>query len=80
MAEPVQLQFRAPTRGMPPTHLADLTDDEVKAAVKDAGLPGFRANQIARQYYGRLEGDPMAMTDLPENLRSTVKDMPNRSF
>ena len=74
MAEPVQLQFRAPTRGMPPTHLADLTDDEVKAAVQDAGLPGFRANQIARQYYGRLEGDPMTMTDLPENLRTTVKD------
>ncbi|MDN6439890.1 MAG: 23S rRNA (adenine(2503)-C(2))-methyltransferase RlmN, partial [Corynebacterium nuruki] len=48
MATPVQLQFRAPTRGMPPTHLADLTDDEVKAALKEAGLPGFRANQIAR--------------------------------
>jgi 23S rRNA (adenine2503-C2)-methyltransferase len=74
MAEPVQLQFRAPTRGMPPTHLADLTDDEVKAALKEAGLPGFRANQIARQYYGRLEGDPSAMTDLPEKLRDTVKD------
>ncbi len=74
MATPVQLQFRAPTRGMPPTHLADLTDDEVKAALKEAGLPGFRANQIARQYYGRLEGDPSAMTDLPEKLRDTVKD------
>lgn len=74
MTTPVQLQFRAPTRGMPPTHLADLTDDEVKSAVTDAGLPGFRANQIARQYYGRLEGDPSQMTDLPESLRGTVKD------
>ncbi len=73
MAEPVKLQFRAPVRGMPPTHMADLTDEEITTAVKDAGLPGFRANQIARQYYGRLEGDPGAMTDLPESLRDTVR-------
>jgi 23S rRNA (adenine2503-C2)-methyltransferase len=53
--------------------MADLTDEEITTAVKDAGLPGFRANQIARQYYGRLEGDPGAMTDLPESLRDTVR-------
>ncbi|HJC84688.1 MAG: 23S rRNA (adenine(2503)-C(2))-methyltransferase RlmN [Candidatus Corynebacterium faecigallinarum] len=73
-SQPVQLQFKAPTRGMPPTHLADLTDEAVTDAVKEAGLPAFRAKQINNQYYGRLEGDPSAMTDLPEALRPTVKD------
>lgn len=52
--------------------MADLTRDELVAAVKELGLPGFRADQIARQYYSRLQADPMAMTDLPEGSREAV--------
>lgn len=74
MATPVQLQFSAPKKGMPPTHLADMTDDQVREAVTGLGLPGFRANQIARQYYGRLAADPRSMTDLPEATRDSVRE------
>ncbi|AIN81872.1 23S rRNA methyltransferase [Corynebacterium sp. ATCC 6931] len=59
---------------MPATHFADLDVEERKAAVKELGLPAFRADQIARHYYGRLEADPMTMTDLPEADRQKVKD------
>lgn len=72
MAVPVPLVFNAPRRGMPPTHLADLDADGRKAAVKELGLPGFRADQLARQYYGRLEADPEKMTDLPAAVREKV--------
>lgn len=66
------LVFDAPKRGKPPRHLADLTDDELQQAVVDLGLPKFRANQLARHYYGRLEADAATMTDLPAAARGTV--------
>lgn len=64
--------FAAPKRGLPPRHLADLDSDERRVAVKELGLPAFRADQLARQYYGRLEADPAKMTDLPASVRETV--------
>lgn len=72
MSTSLPLVFDAPKRGKPPRHLADLTDDELKTAVKDLGLPAFRANQLARHYYGRLEADAATMTDLPAGARGTV--------
>ena len=75
MAEPVKLTFKAPRRGKPPVHLADMTRAEVKDAVVDLGLPKFRADQLARQYYGRLLADPEQMTDLPENKRVPVREV-----
>ncbi|MGU3294290.1 23S rRNA (adenine(2503)-C(2))-methyltransferase RlmN [Williamsia sp. M5A3_1d] len=66
------LVFDAPKRGRPPTHLADLDRDQRADAVTKLGLPGFRADQLARQYYGRLEADPEAMTDLPAAVRASV--------
>ena len=51
-------------RTRPPRHFADIAPDDRKAAVTEIGLPGFRADQIARQYFSRLEADPAAMTDL----------------
>jgi 23S rRNA (adenine2503-C2)-methyltransferase len=66
------LVFDAPRRGRPPTHLADLDRDGLRAAVVDLGLPGFRADQLARQYYARCEADPQAMTDLPRDVRETA--------
>ncbi|MRH90924.1 23S rRNA (adenine(2503)-C(2))-methyltransferase RlmN [Nocardia sp. SYP-A9097] len=71
-AIPVPLVFDAPRRGLPPRHLADLDAQERKAAVEELGLPKFRADQIARQYYGRLVADPALMTDLPEAMRAKV--------
>lgn len=72
--QPIALQFSAPKRGMPPKHFADLNRDDMVEAVKDLGLPKFRADQIARQYYARLQGNPLEMTDLPEGKRQAVKD------
>src|SRR5574340_398082 len=72
MAVSLPLVFNAPRRGMPPRHLADLDSAERRAAVRELGLPGFRADQLARQYYGRLEADPERMTDLPAAVRQRV--------
>ncbi|MEO9138745.1 MAG: 23S rRNA (adenine(2503)-C(2))-methyltransferase RlmN [Jatrophihabitans sp.] len=66
------LVFDAPRRGLPPTHLADLDADGRRAAVTRLRLPGFRADQLARQYYSRFESDPAAMTDLPSGMREQV--------
>ena len=59
---------------MPPVHMADLDEEKLKERVQELGLPKFRADQIRRQYYGRLQGDPMEMTDLPESKRAAVKE------
>jgi len=74
MSATLPLVFDAPKRGMPPRHLADLDADQRRDAVRDLGLPAFRADQLARQYYGRLEADPEKMTDLPASLRRQVGD------
>ncbi|MDQ2795999.1 MAG: 23S rRNA (adenine(2503)-C(2))-methyltransferase RlmN [Actinomycetota bacterium] len=63
------LVFTAPRRGLPPTHLADLDAPGRRAAVTGLGLPAFRADQLARQYYARFENDPAAMSDLPAGAR-----------
>ncbi|PRQ12570.1 23S rRNA (adenine(2503)-C(2))-methyltransferase RlmN [Corynebacterium sp. 13CS0277] len=70
----VPLVFTAPKKGMPPKHFADLDDEQRKEAVQELGLPKFRANQLARHYYGRLEADPRTMTDLPAAARDAVAD------
>jgi 23S rRNA (adenine2503-C2)-methyltransferase len=66
------LVFDAPKRALPPTHFADLDPGTVRTVVAELGLPGYRADQLARQYYGRLEGDVAAMTDLPATVRGSV--------
>lgn len=72
MTTSLPLVFDAPKRGLPPTHLADLDAAGRKSAAADLGLPGFRGDQLARQYYTRLENDPAAMTDLPAGVREQV--------
>ncbi len=69
-----KIQLLSPKRGMPPKHFADLSKQERIDALKELGLPKFRADQIARHYYGKFEADPLTMTDLPENQRQLVKD------
>ncbi len=66
------LVFDAPRRGKPPRHLADLDPVERRDAVRDLGLPAFRADQLARHYFGRFENDARTMTDLPSAVRTQV--------
>ncbi len=66
------LVFTAPARGKPPRHFADLDADGAAAAVAELGLPKFRANQLAKQYYGRLTADVAEMTDLPAAIREDL--------
>jgi 23S rRNA (adenine2503-C2)-methyltransferase len=73
--KPLPLVFDEPRRAKkPPRHLADLTAAERKHAVEEAGLPGFRARQVAHHYFTRLVDDPVAMTDLPAGLRVPLTD------
>ncbi|MGW5753448.1 23S rRNA (adenine(2503)-C(2))-methyltransferase RlmN [Nocardia rhamnosiphila] len=74
MTASLPLVFDAPRRGMPPRHLADLDADGRRAAMAELGLPKFRADQLARQYYGRLQADPAQMTDLPAAVREKVAE------
>ncbi len=66
------LVFDAPRRGRPPRHLADLDADGRRAAVAELGLPAYRADQLARHYYGRFTADVEQMTDLPAAARATL--------
>jgi 23S rRNA (adenine2503-C2)-methyltransferase len=67
------LIFDAPKRGLPPRHLADLDEAGRRAAVADLGMPAFRADQLSRHYFGRLERHATAMTDLPAASREQVQ-------
>ncbi|HZB29009.1 MAG TPA: 23S rRNA (adenine(2503)-C(2))-methyltransferase RlmN [Streptosporangiaceae bacterium] len=69
---PVQLTFAAPRRAKPPRHLADLTAAERRDAVVALGERPFRADQLSRHYFQRLEDDPAAMTDLPAAVRDRL--------
>ncbi len=66
------LVFDEPRGRRPPRHLADLAPDERKARLVEAGLPGFRARQLARHYFARLADDPAQMTDLPAAERERL--------
>jgi 23S rRNA (adenine2503-C2)-methyltransferase len=66
------LVLDAPRRTKPPRHLADLDPAARRAAVTELGLPAFRADQLSRHYFGRLENDPAAMSDLPPAVRAQI--------
>lgn len=66
------LVFDAPRRALPPRHLADLDAAQRRAAVVELGLPGFRADQLARHYFGRFTADLEQMTDLPIAARERL--------
>jgi 23S rRNA (adenine2503-C2)-methyltransferase len=74
-AAALPLVFDAPKRATPPRHLADLEPAERRAAVGELGLPGFRADQLARHYFGRFTADLDAMTDLPAGARETLRTL-----
>jgi 23S rRNA (adenine2503-C2)-methyltransferase len=66
------LVFDPPRRALPPRHLADLTTDERRAAVRDLGEPAYRADQLSRHYFARFDRDATAMTDLPAPVRERL--------
>ncbi len=63
-----------PTRraSMPPAHLADMDLAGRRAAIAEAGEQPFRAAQLSNHYFGRLERDPAAMTDIPAASRERL--------
>ena len=69
------LVFDAPKRALPPRHLADLEPAERRAAVAELGLPAFRADQLARHYFGHFTADLEAMTDLPAAARESLAEL-----
>ncbi len=72
-ARPI-LSFTAKRRGKPPAHLADFDEGGRREWLKSLGLPGFRANQLSRQYFGKNNADAQSMTDLPEALRDMIAE------
>jgi 23S rRNA (adenine2503-C2)-methyltransferase len=73
--KPLPLVFDEPRKAKkPPRHLADLSPEERRQAVADAGLPGYRAKQVSHHYFSRLVDDPADMTDLPADLRTPLAD------
>src|SRR3954447_9422479 len=66
------LDLATPRRGKPPRHFADLSMTERRAAMADVGLPAYRAKQLSTQYFGRLETDVAAMTDVPAKVRDSL--------
>lgn len=67
--------MEAPRRGKPPRHLMDLDPQQRRAAFIELGLPAFRADQVSRQWLGRLSDDYNSWTDLPAQLREQVAKM-----
>ncbi|MDX1648693.1 MAG: 23S rRNA (adenine(2503)-C(2))-methyltransferase RlmN [Myxococcota bacterium] len=55
-------------------NLKDFAPDALRARFAEAGLPGYRADQVAAWLYGRGVDDPAAMTDLPAELRTRLAE------
>lgn len=70
--EPGRALLVVPRGTMPPRHLADLTASERRAQVEALGLKGFRADQLSRQWFGRLNDRPDTWTDIPEGDRQVL--------
>jgi len=70
-ARPV-LSFAPKRRGKPPAHLADLDLAARKQALRDVGLPAFRADQLSRHYFEHFTVDPARMSDVPASMRDQV--------
>ncbi len=74
---PLTFGDEKPTRraSMPPAHLADMDLAGRRAAIAEAGEQPFRAAQLSQHYFGRLERDPAAMTDIPAAAREKLTDL-----
>ena len=71
---PLQMASRPKVRGKAPMHWMDLSPEQRVEAVKEIGLPAFRAKQISNHWYARLEAEPTEWTDLPADARELVAE------
>ncbi len=69
---PGMADLSVPRGSMPPKHLSDLSGNERRAVVEGLGIKGFRADQVSRQWFGRLSDDPTAWTDVPVAERDRI--------
>lgn len=58
-----------------PLRLLDLPASDWRTAVAELGLEPYRGDQIARWVFQRRVFDPLAMTDLPAELRVRLPDL-----
>jgi 23S rRNA (adenine2503-C2)-methyltransferase len=72
MTTSLPLIFDPPRTALPPRHLADLSETERRTAVAELGEKPFRADQLSRHYFQRLENQPEQMTDLPAAMRTKL--------
>ena len=71
----VNLVFDEPVqRKKTPKHLADFAPSERKAFAEEAGLPGYRASQVATHYFSHLSHDPAQWSDIPADARQSIAD------
>lgn len=68
------LNFKSPRVSQPQQHLADMSMDERITAVKEMGLPAFRAKQLSTHYFTHYQTDVESMTDLPKALREPLSE------
>lgn len=69
-----KLVVQAPRRGQPPRHWADLTPAQRREYVEAAGHRAFRARQLSAHYFEGLRTDPAEWTDLPANVRDSLRE------
>lgn len=72
MPSPGELVFEAPTRGKPPRHFVELDRAARRQAVTELGLPAFRADQVARHWFGRLSDEQESWTDISPSDRAAI--------
>ena len=72
MPSPGELVFESPRRAKPPKHLVDLTSQGRRDAFTALGLPGYRADQVSRHWFGRLSDDPSTWSDVPAAARDVL--------
>ena len=70
--KPGELVLTAPRVKKPPQHISDLDQDQRREVAAGLGLPSFRADQMSRHWFGRLEDDPSTWTDMPVAAREAL--------
>jgi 23S rRNA (adenine2503-C2)-methyltransferase len=70
--KPGELVLTAPRAKKPPQHISDLDHAQRREVAVGLGLPAFRADQMSRHWFGRLEEDPSIWTDIPVGARDAI--------
>lgn len=70
--KPGELLLEAPRTRKPPRHISDLDSEQRRSAAVELGLQAFRADQVSRHWFARLEDDPSTWTDIPSEARDAL--------